>query len=261
MPNLSKIPFEIYESSGSDLDHPAQDLVNQKFTPFQSGWKSPRFCEYPQHITIKVSPNYRLLKLQLLMHHYLIPTKIMLYAGKEENKLEKLGYVTFADNCNNSFKFRELKTIHLDLTTNFLKFEIQKCFVNELNLYNQVGLVAINPMGVLEIGPGSVLDGRGHNPILQGIINKSDRKVLTYDQDLEYFNHDRFIVKCISQIGDLKKRAVEDENYIRAKQLKMIELQFTKSAGDLAEITRLKLLATKTENYDEAQSQNVMNFL
>lgn len=48
---------------------------------------------------------------------------------------------------------RELKTVHIDQEAALLKLRIHACHVNEHNLYNQVGIMAINlcgePLGLL----------------------------------------------------------------------------------------------------------------
>ena len=50
-------------------------------------------------------------------------------------------------NERTDFKARELKSVHVDAEGTFLKFVLHKNFVNRLNLYNQVGLIAINVIG------------------------------------------------------------------------------------------------------------------
>lgn len=56
-------------------------------------------------------------------------------------------FIKFEENLSTEHKARELKTIHIEAEGEFIKMEIQKCHINNLNLYNQVGIVAINIMG------------------------------------------------------------------------------------------------------------------
>jgi hypothetical protein len=42
---------------------------------------------------------------------------------------------------------RELKSVYLKAKGSFLKMLINKCYINPMNLFNQVGLIAINVLG------------------------------------------------------------------------------------------------------------------
>jgi hypothetical protein len=50
----------------------------------------------------------------------------------------RLGYLSL--NCNERSKFqaRELKSVYIDATGTFLRLMVHKCYINELNLFNQV---------------------------------------------------------------------------------------------------------------------------
>ena len=56
-------------------------------------------------------------------------------------------YIELSSNDRTNFKARELKSIHVDAEGIFLKLIIHKNYVNRLNLYNQVSIVAINLLG------------------------------------------------------------------------------------------------------------------
>lgn len=56
-------------------------------------------------------------------------------------------YIELSNNERTNFKARELKSIHVDAEGIFLKLIIHKNYVNRLNLYNQVSIVAINLLG------------------------------------------------------------------------------------------------------------------
>lgn len=52
------------------------------------------------------------------------------------------------DNERSSHQARELKTIQMDYTAVvFVRLVLDRCHVNEHNIYNQVGVVAINFTG------------------------------------------------------------------------------------------------------------------
>lgn len=62
-------------------------------------------------------------------------------------KYTRLGYVELASNERTDFKARELKSVHVDAEGSFMKLVLHKNFVNKLNSFNQIGVVAINIIG------------------------------------------------------------------------------------------------------------------
>jgi centrosomal protein CEP104 len=114
-----------------------------------------RFCLYPNDLIIQFEKKIILKKVQLLSHQYLIASKIEFYIGDcsdseinyQTAKYTRLGYIELSSNDRTDFKARELKSVHVDAEGTFLKLVIHKNFVNRLNLYNQVGLIAVNVIG------------------------------------------------------------------------------------------------------------------
>lgn len=90
-PLVKKLSFLIEDCSGSSPDNTVQELLvhNQ----FSTGWVSEKFCSFPQHISIRLQGGiHRILKIQILLHHYKIPTKIELSISPyETDQLQKLG--------------------------------------------------------------------------------------------------------------------------------------------------------------------------
>jgi centrosomal protein CEP104 len=161
---MQKLTFAITTASSHDQDFHQNNLLVQNHNPLATGWQSQRFCLYPQELVLALTPgNCRIQKLQLLAHHFKIPTKIELYCGKTRARLDSglengdksldvqwfnLGHVGFSDNYESGYKARELKSINIDAQGEFLKIVVYKCYVNTLNLYNQVGIVALNVLGM-----------------------------------------------------------------------------------------------------------------
>lgn len=131
--NIVKIPFQIESYSSAEDKFPPQDLVNLT----QSGWQSARFSPYPQTIEFKLNTYWKLLKIQILVHHYKIPSRIDLLIHSQD-EWNKLGYVSLADGSAKNYTSRELKSIHVDSVVNRLQLSIHKCHLNHLNIYNQV---------------------------------------------------------------------------------------------------------------------------
>jgi centrosomal protein CEP104 len=61
-----------------------------------------------------------------------------------------------SSNENSQFQARELKSVYTDIVTLLLKVVFHHPFMNELNLHNQVGLVALNCMGEMAFEPRKV---------------------------------------------------------------------------------------------------------
>lgn len=58
-----------------------------------------------------------------------------------------MGYLNLNSNESSQYCVRELKSVYTDCMTLLLKIVLNAPYSNELNQYNQVGLVAINCMG------------------------------------------------------------------------------------------------------------------
>ena len=115
-----------------------------------------RFCLYPIDLIIQFEKKVILKKVQILSHQYLIASKIEFFIGdcSDENisyeaaKYTRLGFIELSSNERTDYRARELKSVHVDAEGTFLKLVIHKNYVNRLNLYNQVGLVALNVIGI-----------------------------------------------------------------------------------------------------------------
>lgn len=127
---------------------------------------------YPQDIVLQLSGRARIKKIQILSHQYLITSKIEIFIGDvaEETQVDiknvryiRLGYISLSTNEKTNFRARELKSVQVDATGYFLKLNLHKNYINRHNLYNQVGIVAINVIG------DEVLDDAKHvsTPILE----------------------------------------------------------------------------------------------
>jgi centrosomal protein CEP104 len=95
----------------------------------------------------------KLQTIQVLMHQFKIPRMIEVssYApsslhGVEASNLfsepnsehlfKKIGHFTLDDNTASGFKARELKTVYVDVTCQYLKLSLQKPYSNEKNIFN-----------------------------------------------------------------------------------------------------------------------------
>ena len=49
--------------------------------------------------------------------------------------------------CDPLAQARELKSVYIKARGNFLRLLLHKCYLNDHNLFNQVGLIALNVIG------------------------------------------------------------------------------------------------------------------
>jgi hypothetical protein len=56
---------------------------------------------------------------------------------------------------------RELKSVYIKARGNFVKLLLHKCYINPLNLFSQVGLIAVNVLGIPLPQQPAALMGKG----------------------------------------------------------------------------------------------------
>ena len=55
----------------------------------------------------------------------------------------KIGYFHFDDNQSSDFQAREMKSVFVDVTTQYLKLVLYQPYQNKMNIFDQVGLVSV----------------------------------------------------------------------------------------------------------------------
>ena len=148
---MPKIPFLVARVDSEDPDFPAIGL-NATHESGVKGWQSARFCEYPVEIGLEFPGGpAHVEKLQLLSHQSKIATQIEIILGSGEDFTNavytRLGALSLNDNIQSNWRARELKSVYINKDCQFMKLRLHKCYVNKYNLYNQVGLIAINIIG------------------------------------------------------------------------------------------------------------------
>ncbi|CAH2319760.1 centrosomal of 104 kDa isoform X1 [Pelobates cultripes] len=234
-----KIGFVVVNSSGHEDGFSAKELMVH--APTVNGWRSSRFCQYPQEIVIQMVERCRIRKLQLLAHQYMISSKIEFYISEslpeyftpyQTERFRRLGYVSLSDNEKTSYKARELKSVYVDAVGQYLKLIFHKNFANRYNLYNQVALIAINIIGdPVDFGE------ENNTPTREKIIDQylgtsSDDSALDSSyvgkpdaisplDDLAFdMYQDPEVAQIIRKLDEKKIEAVRHERYDYAKKLK-----------------------------------------
>ncbi|XP_053431420.1 centrosomal protein of 104 kDa isoform X3 [Nycticebus coucang] len=249
-----KIGFVVVSSSGHEDGFSARELMIH--APTVSGWRSPRFCQFPQEIVLQMVERCRIRKLQLLAHQYMISSKIEFYISEslpeyfipyQAERFRRLGYVSLSDNEKTGCKARELKSVYVDAVGQFLKLIFHQNHINKYNIYNQVALVAINIIGdPADFSDESNIISReklvdlylGHNtedPALEGTsAGKSDYISPLDDLAFDMYQ-DPEVAQIIRKLDERKREAVQKERYDYAKKLKqaIADLQKMRRPFDL----------------------------
>ncbi|XP_076451911.1 centrosomal protein of 104 kDa-like isoform X2 [Babylonia areolata] len=268
-----KLEFHVVHASGEDDVHKAGDLNHHG--PLAQGWQSSRFCLYPQDIVVKMEARSRLRKIQIFSHQFLIPTRIEFFVGDvpegtpsvlENARYTRLGYVSLSDNEKTGYKARELKSVHVDAVGYFLRLNIHKNYINKHNLYNQVGIVAINVIGDYIKKPDindpdlqiDINDNRtaDRDPALEGFFNKPDYISPLDDLAFDMYQ-DPEVAQIIRKLERKKQEAVLQERYDYAKRLKFAITDLQKVGEKLGKMEVEKRQAVENEDYDKAKVKKV----
>jgi centrosomal protein CEP104 len=227
-------------------------------SPHTRGWQSPRFCDYPQEIGLELlSGAAQISQIQLLSHQSKIASKVEIFIGTGSDYLtasfKRLGYMSLDSNERSSFQARELKTVYLDISGNFVRLLVHQCHTNKFNLFNQVGIIAVNLIGGEEGGGdarrqgGSGAQSRYPGPPVPPANNAFND--LSIDLNL-----DAQTAAKLKTLSDAKNRAIESEDYALAKQIKVVEGELRTLGARLAQLEVAKRQAVKTEDFDKAMN-------
>ncbi|XP_064610541.1 centrosomal protein of 104 kDa-like isoform X2 [Liolophura sinensis] len=266
-----KVALKVVHVSGQDESYKASELNHH--SPLTKGWQSTRFCLYPQDIVVQLEKRCRLRKIQILSHQFLVATKIEFYVGDvpddtavslQNARYTRLGYVSLSDNEKTGFKARELKSVHVDAVGVFLKLVIHKNHINKYNLYNQVGIVAVNVIGDPLDKPRTFSDTDLYNEgeellsdrLLEGSYSRPD-----YINPLDDLAFDMYqdpeVGQIIKKLDRKKQEAVLQERYDYAKRLKEAIAGLQKVGEKLGKMEIEKRQAVENEDYDKAKLKKV----
>ncbi|XP_068394852.1 centrosomal protein of 104 kDa isoform X2 [Eschrichtius robustus] len=269
-----KIGFVVVSSSGHEDGFSARELMIH--APTVSGWRSPRFCQFPQEIVLQMVERCRIRKLQLLAHQYMIASKIEFYVSEslpeyfapyQAERFRRLGYVSLCDNEKTGCKARELKSVYVDAVGQFLKLIFHQNHINKYNVYNQVALVAINIIGdPADFSDESNITSReklidhylGHNtedPALEGTCSGKSDYISPLDDLAFDMYQDPEVAQIIRRLDERKREAAQRERYDDAKTLKQAIADLQKVGERLGRYEVEKRCAVEKEDYDLAKEK------
>nr|XP_021510855.1 centrosomal protein of 104 kDa isoform X2 [Meriones unguiculatus] len=272
-----KIGFVVVSSSGHEDGFSARELMIH--APTVSGWRSPKFCQFPQEIVLQMVERCRIRKLQLLAHQYMISSKVEFYISEslpdylvpyQAERFRRLGYVSLCDNEKTGCKARELKSVYVDAVGQFLKLIFHQNHANKYNIYNQVALVAINIIGdPADFGDESNITSReklidhylGHSPhnpedpALEGTFAGRPDYFSPLDDLAFDMYQDPEVAQIIRRLDERKREAVKKERYDHAKKLKQAIADLQKVGERLGRYEVEKRCAVEKEDYDLAKEK------
>ena len=149
-----------------------------------------------------------------------------------------LGECYFDPNIRSGFTARELKRISLDENATKIMLRLHRCHPNKLNIYNQVGLVAVIPIG----WPRYQRPDRDVESLGPAVV----------DAALELGIDDK-VMEVIREVNKAKDAAIEREDYERAKSLKLGIDRLKKIGIRVAQLESQKVLAVQMEDFDRAR--------
>lgn len=240
--------------SSQDEEYPAAELNSH--SPQTRGWQSFRYCEYPQELGFEIEGGVsKLTQVQILSHQSKITTKLDIFIGNGVDyhtaKFRRLGYLSLDSNERSGYQARELKTVYVESEGKYIRFIVHQCYLNKYNMFQQVGIVACNFLGVENPNAGlfrSPARGPAQIDGPRGGGGKGDSL-----QDLSSeLNLDPSTANKLRQLSEAKAKAVEIEDYATAKQIKLVEKEIMTLGVELAQLDIAKQQAVKAEDYDRA---------
>lgn len=164
---ITTLDYNFISFSSQDPTHPINSLVPTNINSKNEGWLSNRYCTYPQEIMINFPNGVNIRQINILINESKIPKKIeiincipvgkrnkVLINGDKKVKLvpsdfmyENIGFINFSSNAENNFKSRELRKVYININSEYLKLKIHQNYNNNLNMFCQVGIVALSFYG------------------------------------------------------------------------------------------------------------------
>eukprot|EP01084_Bolivina_argentea_P053062 97421_1 len=168
----AKIGYEVIFASSNENGHDSKELEIRNNIDYDStinsnnnnniknkgkGWQSARFCDFPQDLVIGLDYICEISQIQILSHQSKITSKIEIWVGLDNNKhnystyksinWKRLGYLSLDKNERSNWKARELKSVYINTIANYIKFSLYESHINTINLFNQIGIIALTIMG------------------------------------------------------------------------------------------------------------------
>ena len=211
-----KLNYKKIQSSSEDIQYPLKGLKKGLDGP---GWKSDRFCLYPQFIYVQFSQPVLIKRIEIVFHETNIPSliKFLSYLPKDKNdytsnllqvNYDYIGSIRIYSNEGSNFSSKQSRKVYINSKALFFKIELEKNYLNKKNVFNQVGLSKLDFYG--ENLPYSAGDIKNNKLILKQPLKRN----IYSDMDLDTI--------CQQQLTNLKKQMnynIEIDNYQECKEI------------------------------------------
>jgi cell division septum initiation protein DivIVA len=192
-------------------------------------------------------------QIQVLNHQANISSKIEIYIGSGDSydsaTWKRLGYMSIDSNEKSNYQARELKTVFVDSLGQYLKLILNQNHPNHLNMYNQVGIIALNLTGAPSSAESKAISAP---PVARTNPSKPQSKNIYSDISAD-LNLDPHTANKLRQLAEAKSKAIESEDYSMAKQIKSVEQELRALGSRLAQLDLAKAEAVSMEDYDLAK--------
>jgi centrosomal protein CEP104 len=238
------LPFVIHSATSEDPDYPSSELLNG--SSGSKGWQTQRLNSFPQSLIVRFPQKSHLQSLQYLSHQCKISSKVEVHialAGETSQNpvFKKLGYFTLSNNENSNFQSRELKTVYVDCPAQFVKFVFLAPYANSLNFFNQVGVIALSFFG------NSLFTGQSE-PSPYGV-----RQQMGSSQPQAKTSIDKQANEIIDNLESQKRKAVENEDYSKAKEIKEKIQRIRENSDEITRLERKKRGLVEQEDFEGAE--------
>jgi centrosomal protein CEP104 len=261
--SLVKLGYRVVSASSSDIGYDETQLEQQ--STHTKGWQSARFPSYPQHLILQFQQIFDIRKIQILSHQSKIASSIEIFTGRHSNDnnslnhnnnndlnniiWQRLGYLSLDNNERSQFKARELKSVYVNARGSHLKLSIKKCHKNAINMFDQVGVIAINVVGNKSgdaLAPiqhsAAVSNSAGPDFSAEAALSGSSEGLLDAQTEAK-----------LAELQRSKNAAIAAEDYDTAKQLKVVIDSIRRVTNELSALERRKRQAISEEDYDQAK--------
>lgn len=161
-----------------------------------------------------------------------------------EIEFKRLGYLSLDPNERSGFQARELKSVYVDSEAVLLKLVVHKCHLNNFNVFNQIGIIALNCMG---------------EPI--AISRQAEASLPSRSTPASYNASqgglDPETALQIKKLQQEKDVAVRDENFDLAKQIKDTIDRLNSIGQQLTKLEDQKRQAISNEDFDSAKQLKI----
>ena len=267
------LTYDIINFTSQDQYHPINFLL-LKDKKNQGGWISNRFCIYPQEILIKFPQIVNLRQINILINESKIPKMIefinCIPLNKKNNYiinnnknlkkvssgflLQNIGFIKLSSNVESNYKARELRKIYININTEYLKLKIHRNYLNNLNIFCQVGIVSLEFFGIENIKSEILKEHEKYN--VSDTIESLFDVCFNTDEFEENFIDDKIDKLTANKIKELTEdmnKKKEKEEYEECKIIKEKIDKIRKIAIKIYTLEEQKKYYANKNNFDKAK--------